>query len=92
MAMADESGKRIFETHCAACHAAGPGHPGTQALALKYNNELPAELTRRTDLAPAYIMHFVRNGGGSMPFFRKTEISDDQLQLLIDWLANSKED
>ena len=45
-------GQVVYEHWCAPCHAAGPGHPGTQSLQLKYGGKLPAVLLERTDLAP----------------------------------------
>lgn len=74
-----QHGQEVFARWCAPCHGAGPGHPGTQALAAKYNGAVPAELERRTDLTPAYVAAVVRHGVSIMPIFRKTEVSDDDL-------------
>lgn len=83
------SGKALYADHCAACHAAGPGHPGAQSLQLKYDGKLPAVLTQRTDLAPAVVKYFVRHGAGSMPFFRKTEVSDGELDKIAAYLSSN---
>jgi len=84
-----ERGEAVFTYWCATCHAAGPGMPGTQALQVKYNGALPALLTQRTDLTPELIAFYVRNGVSVMPFFRKTEISDADLDALADYMVSS---
>lgn len=82
-----EAGREVFEYWCEPCHGEGPGHPGTQALAALYDGQKPALLTERTDLVPALTRTFVRNGVSIMPFFRKTEISDEELDALAEYLA-----
>lgn len=47
---------------------------------------LPAALDRRTGLSPTVIEHFVRNGVLTMPAFRKTEVTDADLESLVDYL------
>jgi mono/diheme cytochrome c family protein len=84
-----DRGVAVFTYWCATCHAAGPGMPGTQALQVKYNGALPALLTQRTDLTPELIAFYVRNGVSVMPFFRKTEISDADLDALADYVVRS---
>lgn len=80
--------KQLYDYHCSPCHAAGPSHPGTMALSVKYGGNVPAELTQRQDLNAAFIEYMVRHGGGSMPFFRKTEISDLDLQSITSYLTH----
>ena len=82
-------GETVFQHWCATCHDPGPGHPGTQALALKYGGAVPDTLADRTDLSPPAIKYFVRHGVSTMPFFRKTEISDPELQDLALWLSRN---
>jgi mono/diheme cytochrome c family protein len=84
-----EEGKQIYQTWCWNCHGEGPGKPGTQALAAKYKSSKPAILDQRTDLAPAVTKVFVRKGISIMPFFRKTEITDAQLDALAVYLARN---
>ena len=81
------SGQAVYEHWCAPCHAAGPGHPGTQSLQLKYGGRIPAVLLERTDLSPATVAQFVRQGVLLMAPFRKTEIDDAQLTALADYVA-----
>lgn len=80
-------GKVVFDNWCSACHAAGPGHPGTAGLAVKYGGKKPAELELRTDLRPDVVKYFVRNGFSVMAPFRKTEITDAELDALARYLA-----
>lgn len=81
------NGKAVFDQWCAPCHGAGPGKPGTAALQALYKGAKPALLEERTDLVPALTKTFVRNGVSVMPFFRKTEISDVELDALAEYLA-----
>ena len=80
-------GEAVYEHWCAPCHAAGPGHPGTQSLQIKYDGSLPAVLVERDDLTPEAIKVFVRQGVLSMAPFRKTEITDDELEDLAAYLT-----
>ncbi|MFO1400953.1 MAG: cytochrome c [Steroidobacteraceae bacterium] len=81
------AGAEVFARWCQPCHGAGPGHPGTQALAAKYHGSPPAELEQRTDLTPEIVRYFVRHGISVMAPFRKTEITDEELDALAAWLA-----
>lgn len=85
-------GKAVYEHWCVACHGTGEGFgglllPGTEALMVKYGDQLPAVLHERQDLTPELVTLFVRNGVSIMPFFRKTEISDEELAALGVYLS-----
>jgi len=81
-------GKAVYDLWCAPCHAPGPRkHPGTAALQVLYKDEKPAVLEERLDLTPELVSFYVRNGVSIMPFFRKTEISDKDLEVLGAYLA-----
>jgi mono/diheme cytochrome c family protein len=82
-----ERGKQVFDAWCAPCHGGGPGKPGTAALEALYKGQKPALLEERTDLVPELTKQFVRTGVSVMPFFRKTEISDADLEALAAYLA-----
>lgn len=94
-------GKEVFDLRCAACHGPipeetfGPGFlplmPGTQALQARYRGSLPAELEQRTDLVAEYVRTVVRGGYVSMPFFRPTELSDEDLEALVAYLTRDRE-
>jgi hypothetical protein len=60
---------------------------GTQALEAKYKGSKPALLEERTDLTPELVRFYVRHGSGVMPFFRKTEVSDADLDALAAYLS-----
>lgn len=84
---ADRSpGGRVFDRWCSDCHST-EGGPGSMALQRKYRGNLPAVLERRSDLRPDYVKMVVRQGISFMPSFRKTEISDADLDLLAAYLA-----
>ena len=85
-----QKGNEVYQKWCAPCHAPGPGHPGTTAIAALYKGAKPAALEERTDLSPEIVKHFVRTGVSVMPFFRKTEISDAELDALGAYLARKR--
>ena len=82
-----QRGKAVFDQWCAACHAPGPRHPGTQALDALYKGQKPGALEQRTDLVPKLTETFVRKGVSVMAPYRKTEISDADLAALAAYLA-----
>jgi len=84
-------GRQVYVQWCAICHEGGPGMAGTQGLMRKYRGQVPAVLRERTDLSKEFIEYTVRNGVASMPFFRKTEVSDSDLTLLADYLTGAAE-
>jgi mono/diheme cytochrome c family protein len=84
------AGKRIFDRSCGACHAPGTRNPGTASLAAKYGKEKPAALEQREDLTPDLVSYFVRHGVSIMPPFRKTEITDEELQDLGAYLGRDR--
>ncbi len=83
-------GKALFGKWCVACHGTGPGHPGTQALDQRYQGSMPGALEQRTNLSPEFVAVFVRNGISVMPFFRKTEINDNELAAIGAYLSSPK--
>jgi mono/diheme cytochrome c family protein len=87
---AQNVGQLTYEKWCAPCHAPGPQHPGTQALDALYQGSKPGALIQRTDLTPPLVKQFVRTGVSVMPFFRKTEISDAELDALAAFLSKQK--
>jgi len=88
-------GAAVFQKWCAPCHADGPGNdgrkslPGTGSLALKYKGEKPALLEQRTDLPAAVLKTFVRGGIASMTPFRKTEVSDADIEAIAAYLQST---
>lgn len=88
---ARERGAAVYNNWCDACHRNSEQNaPGTRSLQLKYRGELPAALEERTDLTPEIVALYVRNGVATMPFFRKTEISDADLAALSEYLSRDR--
>lgn len=65
---------------------------GTNLLQQHYQGAVPAALEERTDLTPEAIRTFVRSGLNAMPAFRKTEISDAELDALATYLTRNTHD
>jgi len=96
----EQRGREVFRERCTACHGAIPkdtiGPPylppmaGTQALQARYKGAKPAELEQRTDLTPEFVKAIVRGGLNSMPFFRPTELSDEDLTALGAYLTRPR--
>ena len=85
-------GKAVFDKWCGICHA--PANPasggGTETLALIYaGTDIPAELENRTNMTSEFVSDIVRRGRLNMPNFRKTEISDTQLDALVAYLTRN---
>ena len=80
-------GEAVYNHWCAPCHAPGPGHPGTQSLEIKYHGSTPAVLKQRKDLTPEFVKTMVRQGILLMAPFRKTEITDAELEDLAAYLS-----
>jgi mono/diheme cytochrome c family protein len=96
----EQRGREVFHERCAACHGAIPkdliGPPylppmaGTQALQARYQGAKPAELAQRTDLTAEFVTAIVRGGLNSMPFYRPTELSNDDLAALDAYLTRKR--
>jgi len=89
-AAGEPRGYAEFQRACSVCHGSGPGKPGTRALRAKYAGKLPALLEQRTDLAPDYVRYIVRHGVTVMPPFRKTELSDADLDAIAAYLGRKQ--
>jgi mono/diheme cytochrome c family protein len=86
-----ERGAAVFNNWCAACHSRdGRNAPGTASLQFKYQGKTPAALEDRRDLTPQAVKFFVRQGVATMPFSRKTEVSDADLEALAAYLTQAK--
>jgi mono/diheme cytochrome c family protein len=89
-------GKQVYDYWCLPCHGPGlglpgfDGLPGTQQLRIKYRGtDISPLLEERTDLVPEFVKVIVRQGVSFMPQFRKTEISDAELDALAAYLARN---
>lgn len=92
---ADGPGRIVFEHQCAPCHGTAPGAdgspmlPGTEVLTAKYEGALPGALELRSDLSAPVLKLFVRRGTGAMPMFRPSELSDQQIEEVADYLSRT---
>jgi mono/diheme cytochrome c family protein len=82
-----ERGHKVYDKWCFPCHGTGVGKPGTDSLAAR--GQKPAVLEERTDLTAPAIKQFVRHGVLFMPMFRKTEISDAELDAIAAYLTRN---
>lgn len=83
------AGRAVYAKWCAPCHDPGVAHPGTNALTVKYQGVKPGVLLEWQDLPASTVKFFVRHGISVMPQFRKTEISDQELDALAAYLARN---
>ncbi len=82
-------GRAVYGKWCAPCHDPGITHPGTHALTVKYQGVKSGVLLEWTDLPPAMVKVLVRHGISVMPQFRKTEITDAELDALAAYLSRN---
>ena len=82
-----EKGHKVYDKWCFPCHGTGLGKPGSDALAAR--GQKPAVLEERTDLTAPAIKTFVRHGVLFMPMFRKTEVSDADLDAIAAYLMRN---
>lgn len=80
-----ETGEELFNHYCIHCHGEGDGRPGTSMLAIKHGAE-KSIIKGRQDLPVEYIKTVVRDGLLEMSPFKFTEISDEQLDLLAEYV------
>jgi len=82
-----DNGHTLFSASCAYCH----GERGfATALLSRRLGPGKAMLEARTDLTPEYVRHAVRHGVGSMPWYRRAELPDVDLDAIIVYLTAAK--
>ena len=87
-----DQGKQVFDAWCGICHGLpnGASGGGTETLAALYRDtEIPAQLEDRANLTEELVVTLTREGRNTMPNFRKTEISDSELEALVAYLVGS---
>ena len=84
----ERDGEELFKLFCRACHAPGPAHPGTAKLALTKGPDKSVILNRE-DLPAEYIAHVVRNGLLGMPPLRPTDVTDAELEQLVEYVRST---
>ncbi len=85
-----ERGAVVFQGRCEICHGKGIDRAGTISLGFKYKGDRPALLEERRDLSPEVVRFYVRTGVAMMPPFRKTEVSDTELDDLAAYLSRKR--
>ena len=85
-----DHGRQVYDKWCTPCHGSGEGKPGTIAAAALYKGSKPAVLAERTDLTPAGVKTTVRTGMFVMPRFRKTEVTDADLDSIVAYLTRPR--
>lgn len=88
---AHHPGKAVYDKWCGICHGRGERMPGTASLQVKYQGAIPAALEDRSDMTPEFVAFYVRNGVMIMPAFRKTEVTDADLGVLVEYLSRKQE-
>jgi mono/diheme cytochrome c family protein len=82
-----ERGHQVYQKWCFPCHGPGTDKPGT--IALEARGVKPGALEERTNMTAPAIKIFVRRGVLYMPTFRKTEISDADLDAMAAFLTRN---
>jgi mono/diheme cytochrome c family protein len=77
-------GHELFAASCAYCHGA---RGFATALLEKHLGAGKGLLEARTDLTATYVHHVVRHGTGSMPWYRRAELSDADLGAVAAYLT-----
>ncbi|HJE03874.1 MAG TPA: cytochrome c [Aliarcobacter thereius] len=84
-----KEGKQLFDKWCISCH--GENMPATKALAIVYKGTgISPIIEKRDELNKEFVKYVVRYGRFSMPFFRKVEINDKELENLAEYLYSKK--
>jgi len=79
-----EQGKKLFHATCIYCH--GEKVWGTFTLERRMGKD-HALLEKRDDLVGAYVKTVIRAGLGSMPPYRRTELSDADIEAIAAYLT-----
>ena len=79
-----EQGRKLFQSTCIHCH--GEKVWGTFALERRLGADRGL-LEKRTDLGAPFVKSVVRNGLGSMPAYRRTELTDADVDAITAYLT-----
>jgi mono/diheme cytochrome c family protein len=82
-----QQGQKLFRNNCFYCHSEKVW--GTLALERR-RPAGDALLEKRTDLVPDFVKTVVRNGLGSMPAYRRTELNDADVDAITAYLTRNK--
>jgi mono/diheme cytochrome c family protein len=81
-----QQGQKLYRSTCFYCHSEKVW--GTLAIERR-RGATDALLEKRTDLVPAFVKSVVRNGLGSMPPYRRTELTDTDADAIIAYLTRA---
>jgi mono/diheme cytochrome c family protein len=81
-----EQGQKLYRNNCFYCHTEKVW--GTLSLERR-RPAGDALLEKRTDLTPEFLKSVVRNGLGSMPAYRRTELTDADVDAIIAYLTRN---
>ncbi|MEJ1965967.1 MAG: cytochrome c [Gammaproteobacteria bacterium] len=84
LSLQQQQGQKLFRNTCYYCHSEKVW--GTLAIERRRGTG-DALLEKRTDLVPAFVKSVVRNGLGSMPAYRRTELTDAEVDAIIAYLT-----
>lgn len=87
----ERGGEELFVLFCRACHGPGADHPATAKLAITKGADKSVILNRE-DLPAEYIAHVVRNGLLGMPPLRPTDITEAELERLVQYVRSTPAD
>lgn len=79
-------GQRLYAATCIYCH--NPRAYGTEALGRRLGPD-KAVLDGREDLPDDYIRGVIKQGLGNMPAYTPTDLSDDEISAIVDYLNRS---
>ena len=79
-------GQKLYRNTCFYCHSEKVW--GTLALERR-RGASDALLEKRTDLVPAFVKSVVRGGLGSMPAYRRTELTDPDVDAIVAYLTRA---
>jgi (+)-pinoresinol hydroxylase len=82
-----EQGRKLYHSTCLYCH--GEKVWGTFALQRRLGAG-HGLLEKRTDLVAPFVRNVVRNGLGSMPAYRRTELSDADIEAIAAYLTRPR--
>jgi mono/diheme cytochrome c family protein len=86
LATQQAQGKALYGATCNYCHSEKVW--GTLALERRRGTS-DALLEKRTDLVPAFVKSVIRNGLGSMPAYRRTELTDAEVDAIVAYLTRA---
>ena len=82
-----EQGRKLFQSTCIHCH--GERVWGTFALERRLGPDRGL-LEKRTDLVAPFVTSVVRKGLGSMPAYRRTELTDADVDAIAAYLTRAR--